>query len=153
MKEGRRKFLQQFGVSLAGLTGLSKLAKAMAEGGAATSSTEPCSTVQWECQPKYQCDQFRGISCQNRFNCIVTHICGPTWFGDFKCEHLEFTCGNFECKGSEPGTQFHCLARFSYCNDFNCDPGDFSCKPEHYSCSATISSTSAYAVPIAPPEP
>ncbi len=166
MKKGRRKFLWQIGSGLAGLTGLSKLAKAMSVQESVTTSDEPCSSVPWQCAPRYTCDALGGITCQNRFNCVSEFDCGPTWTGDFKCEQLEFSCGFFECVtyGGEPGAQFHCLANFSYCDTFNCDPGDFSCKiPEHYrclkgesaySCSQSVGTLStAYAVPIIPPEP
>jgi hypothetical protein len=154
MKEGRRKFLWQVGGLIAGLTGLSRLARAMSSNDAAVSSDEPCSVVPWNCNNNYTCDQFGGITCQNGFNCVSTFTCGPTWFGDFKCEQLEFSCGNFQCitYGGEPGAQFHCLARFANCNIFKCDPGDFSCEEgKHYSCSSTTLST-AYAVSIVPPE-
>ena len=157
MKKGRRKFLWQVVGGIAGLTGLSRLAKAMSSNDAAVSSDEPCSVVPWRCSPEYTCNQFRGISCQNAFNCVSTFTCGPSWFGDFKCEQLEFSCGNFQCLtyGGEPGAQFHCLARFANCNIFKCDPGDFSCeKDKHYICSSSASalSTAAYAVSITPPE-
>lgn len=162
MKESRRKFLWQVGSGLAGLVGLSKLTKAMSEQEATVLSDEPCSVVPWECELKYTCDKFGGITCANRFNCVSTFTCGPTLTGDFKCEQLEFSCGSFECKGSEPGAQFHCLANFNYCNTFNCDPGDFSCKVgKHYkclkneptySCSTSIETLSAYSAPIVPPE-
>lgn len=167
MKEGRRKFLWQVSSGLVGLAGLSRLAKAMTEQETSTVSNEPCSPGPWECQPKYTCDKFAGITCQERFNCILTFTCGPNWFGDFKCEQLEFSCGTFKCETfvGEPGAQFHCMANFSHCRDFTCNPGDFSCKiPDHYkclkgesaySCSASPSAgtLSAYATPIVPPEP
>lgn len=163
MKKSRRRFLLQISSGLAGLTGLSKLAKAMSD--QEPVSTEPCSTVPWECTGGYTCKAFGGITCQNRFNCASTFTCGPNWTGDFKCEQLEFSCGSFECKtyGGEPGAQFHCLANFSYCGTFNCDPGDFNCEiPEHYkclkneseySCSQNVGTLSAYSTPIIPPEP
>lgn len=165
MKSDRRKFLWQVGSGLVGLTGFSKLAKAMVEQETATTSNEPCSSVPWECAPKYTCDRLGGIACVNRFNCVSTFKCGPTWFGDFKCEQLEFSCGRFDCTtyGGEPGAQFHCTANFSYCNDFNCNPGDFSCQVGRsyhclknepaYSCSASVGPLTAYAIPIVPPEP
>lgn len=166
MKESRRKFLWQVGGGLAGLTGLLKLAKAMSAQESVATLEEPCSTVPWDCPTSYTCDKLGGIACQNKFNCITTFTCGPTWFGDFKCEQLEFSCGSFECKtyGGEPGAQFHCLANFNYCNSFECDPGDFSCEiPKHYkclnnepaySCSASVGTLStAYAASISPPEP
>lgn len=164
MKSNRRKFLWQIGSGLAGLTELSKLAKAVVEQEITTASNKPCSTVPWDCAPSYTCDHFRGIACVNRFNCVSTFKCGPTWFGDFKCEQLEFSCGGFECTTyiGEPGAQFHCNANFNYCSSFECDLGDFKCevgkhyhclkKEPVYSCSASVGPLATYAAPIAPPE-
>lgn len=135
-KQSRRQFLWQFGTGLAGLTGLLKLAKAMAADQRPNVAAIPAPVP--PCVGGVICAAPMApfFHCGAAFVCIGGFTCGPSWLGDFECQN-DFDCqqppggGQFKCSGSEPGNQFECSVSFD-CNGANpfwCDPGDFWCNP------------------------
>lgn len=130
-KKSRRAFLWQVGAGLVGLTGLSRLAKAMTapQPFAIPRCPDPDIPVFCDSSDPFTCDQAQlDYNCYNSFTCITNFTCGGSATGDFDCENETFTCHNFTCTGAEPGVDYTCDRGF-ICGgtDFNCQRTDFAC--------------------------
>lgn len=140
----RREILKALGIGALSLTGIERLAKAMATPG--PTSVE-CSEVEVVCVVSastggefylssctndvcpnlFRCNGgVTNFYCDSSFNCVIQHTCDPQAArGDFRCNNL-FTCGlgrttgTFTCAGGiDPGlndAQFVCFGSFSGCH-------------------------------------
>ena len=146
-KQSRRVFLWQVGAGLVGLTGLSRLAKAMTFPQPLAIPRCPDPNIPVVCdstgQP-YTCDQAQlYYHCYNSFTCVNDFTCGGSANGDFQCENEPFTCQtHFRCMGAEPGVDYTCDSGSFTCGGqvFECQITDFACSP-NFTCTPQFDCT------------
>lgn len=142
-KKGRRIFLWQVGAGLLGLTGLSRLAKAMTAPRPLFIPRCPDPDIPVVCdQDPFTCDQAQQFyTCYNSFTCEPKFVCGGSFSGDFNCEKEPFSCRIFTCQGADYGVDFTCKPSYS-CGgtDFQCERTDFTC-PQNFTCTEKFDCT------------
>lgn len=152
----RRQFIWQL-AGVTGLTGLGRLAKAMAhviqplaiprnpwcvDPGLPITCNHP---ADYDCvAPGHDCIDDAGFICTIDFDC-------GSWLNDFLCEDKFHCTGGFDCQGGGPGPEFICqglsgqpdgyficdpYGQFN-CSDFYC-PQEFTC-PNNYNCGDAFS--------------
>lgn len=151
----RRQFLWQL-TGIAGLTGLGRLAKAMAQ------TIQPLHRIadeecvdpelpitcnhpaNYDCvDPGHNCTDNVGFYCTNDFDC-------GSWLNDFICEDRFHCTGGFDCQGGGRGPEFTCRGGsnepdgYFICNPYGqFDCSDFYCQQEftcpNYNCGDAFS--------------